>query len=151
MFEKNGAVFTGYHGTVEKFDSFQCPAYFADNYRTAAFFAGRQIGIPTILICRLEFRNPFIVDLEGQSWGGFSLKDEKMWDACVEHLSGGDSEEEAYFRESGITINFLGNYVESLGYDGLIAMNCYEEDESCGTQYVSFDPKNIVIEGVCPG
>ena len=138
-------LFTGYHGTVETFDRFQCPAYFADNYQTAAFFAERKIGNPTIMVCRLEFRDPYIVDLEGQSWGGFFLKDEKIWDACVEYLSAGDAEEEAYFRESGITINFLSDYAESLGYDGVIALNCYEEDESCSTQYVVFDPDNIVI------
>lgn len=137
---------TAYHGTGAEFTEFQCPCYFTNNRETAAFFANAHNGNARVLTCSLTFQNPLIVDLGGQSWGGFFLEDTNLQEACAMYSSFGDEEEEEYFRKNGLTINFLAEYAELLGYDGLVANNCYEEDGSTGTQYVALNSKNIVIE-----
>ena len=98
-----------------------------------------------MLECLITFNNPLIVDLDGQSWGGFWLDDTDMQKACIQYSAAGDSEEEEYFNENGLTIGYLAEYASSLGYDGVIAHGCCEEDWSVGTQYVVFDPDNIQI------
>jgi len=138
-------MLVGYHGTDEVFDTFECPAYFADNVATAEFFAKRLRGEPRVLKCSIELVNPLPVDLGGQSWGGFFLDDEKLQNACVQYAAGNDAEELAYFTEEGLTINFLAEYAKYLGYDGLIATNAFEEDGSYGTQYVVFCPEKIKV------
>ena len=136
-------MFVGYHGTDAVFESFNCPVYFADNYKTAEFFAKRLKDIPRVLVCQIELKNPLIVNLDGQSWGGFFLDDTDLQEDCVKYVAGNDLQEEEYFKKEGLTINFLAEYAEHKGYDGLIAHNSYEEDGSLGTQYVVFNPENI--------
>lgn len=137
-----------YHGTNKKFDNFECPAYFTDKPEIARFFAKRCREASLVYQCSLSLQNPLVVDLGGQSWGGFFLDDEKLQNACVKYAAAGDPEEEEYFAEEGLTVNFLASYAESLGYDGLVAYNCFEENSMTGTQYVVFNPENIVIEKV---
>lgn len=136
-----------YHGTGTNFSMFQCPAYFTDDIRTADFFARqhKNIGTPTILFCEISFSNPLIVDLEGQSWGGFFLEDSRLQEAVTNYAAGGEEEELEYFRESGITIPFLAEFAETCGYDGLIAYNCTEEDGICSTQVVALYPDCVNI------
>lgn len=134
-----------YHGTGAKFSEFQCPSYFTDNRDTAIFFANSHKGKAIVLTCSLTFQNPLIVDLEGQSWGGFFLEDCSLQEACALYSSFGDEDEEEYFKENGLTINFLAEYAELLGYDGLIAYNCCEQDGRTGTQYVALVPKTVEI------
>ena len=134
-----------YHGTNEHFDTFECPAHFTDNIHTAEFFARRNSGESIVMHCILDFKNPLIVDIDGQSWGGFFLQDEKLQDECVEYAACGDEEDLEYFKEQGITINFLASYAKTLGYDGLIAHDCYEEDGRYSTQYVAFRPEQITV------
>lgn len=95
--------------------------------------------------CSLTFKNPLIVDLDGQSWGGFHLQDASFEDDCIKYIADGDVEELKYFREEGLTIGFLADYASHLGYDGIIAYGCCEEDNSISTQYVCLYPKNIEI------
>lgn len=139
-------IFTAYHGTGAKFNDFKCPAYFADNYDTAKFFAKQHKETALMLTCSLIFKNPLIVNLDGQSWGGFYLDDTKLQDDCIKYVAANDADEEEYFKEEGLTIGFLADYAEFLGYDGLIAHGCYEEDGRTGTQYVAFIPDSIQIE-----
>ena len=137
-----------YHGTGAKFGTFQCPAYFTDNMQTAEFFADRNAstGTPVVLTCDLSFRNPLIVDLDGQSWGGFFLTDERLQEKVVAYAACGDADELEYFREEGVTIPFLASYAESVGYDGLVAYNCMEEDGRCSMQAVAIKPDCIQIK-----
>lgn len=136
--------FTAYHGTGVLFRRFECPAYFTNIPDVAAFFA-RQGDEPQVLECLITLNNPLIVDLGGQSWGGFWLDDTDIQNACIQYSAAGDIEEEEYFNENGLTIGFLAEYASLLGYDGVIAHECYEEDGSVSTQYVVFDPDNIQI------
>ena len=133
-----------YHGTGEVFDRFECPAYFTDDKNTAKFFAERSC--PAIIkTCSLTFTKPLVVNLDGQSWGGFFLEDEKLQEACTKYAAGGVPEEEEYFKEEGLTVNFLAGYAETLGYDGVIAYGCMEENGIVGTQYVALKPDVIKI------
>ena len=134
-----------YHGTGASFNEFRCFAYFTDNYNTAQFFAKRHAAKSLVLTCALTLKNPLIVDLNGQSWGGFWLQDTQLQNDCVKYVAANDADEEEYFKEEGLTIGFLAEYAKFLGYDGLVAYNCYEEDDRTGTQYVVFKPNNIQI------
>ena len=138
-------IINAYHGTKSLFHKFACPAYFTDNYETAEFFTNRADDKydARVLYCALELRNPFIVDLNGQSWGGFFLDDELLQNGCIKYIAAGDMEGEDYFKENGLTINFLAEYAEYLGYDGLVAYNCLEENDTCSTQTVVFDANSV--------
>ena len=128
-----------------------CPAYFAESYEMAEFFARGRIGAPIVMECALTFQNPLVVDIGGQSWGGFVLdydKEERLFEAVVQHAAAGDPEEEAYFREEGITVNFLADYAKTQGYDGLVVYNCLEENGVEETQYGALYPKCIKIEKI---
>lgn len=137
-----------YHGTGARFSTFQCPAYFTDSLETAEFFADRNAsaGTPTVLTCELLFENPLVVDLSGQSWGGFFLSDGQLQKRVVEFAACGDEDEQEYFMEEGITVPFLASYAETLGYDGLVAYNCMEEDGRCSLQAVVFYPDCVLIK-----
>lgn len=146
MLQKNYVFEKVYHGTDKNFEQFICPAYFSETKRTAEFFAKRSLEIPKVLECKLVLKNPLIVDIQGQSWGGFHLEDEKIEEACIKYAADGDLEEEQYFQEEGLSIGFLAGYAENHGYDGVIAYNCMEENGSSETQYVVFHPENITIK-----
>lgn len=136
----------GYHGTNVKFSEFKCPAYFAETFETADFFAKRAGGDNGFVIqCNITFSNPLVVDLCGQSWGGFHLQDSSLERNCIKYISFGNMDEEAYFEREGLTIDFLAEYAESLGYDGVVAKGCLEEGGSIETQYVALSPSSISI------
>lgn len=134
-----------FHGTATIFEHFQCPAYFAETVETAEFFAQRSLGKSVVMECTLIFENPLILDLEGQPWGGFHLHNQEMEKACIECAAEGNPNEKEYYQEEGLTIGFLAEYAEKQGYDGVIATNCMEENDSIETQYVVFHPENITI------
>lgn len=139
-----------FHGTRENFNTFECPAYFAETYEMAEFFARGKVGAPTVMECTLTFNKPLVVDIGGQSWGGFVLdydkEEEELFEAVVQYAAAEDPEEEAYFRGEGITVNFLADYAKTQGYDGLIVYNCLEENGTEETQYVALSPECIRIE-----
>lgn len=142
------ANYNAFHGTNCVFKEFECPAYFSESYDTAEFFAKRTVGSSYVMECSLTFENPFEVSLSGQSWGGFVLPDEKMQKDCIKYCAAGDKEEEQYFLEEGITTGFLADYLETLGYDGIILHNCLEEDNSTATQLVALKKETVVIKSV---
>lgn len=137
-----------FHGTNCVFREFEYPAYFSESYDTASFFAKRIVGPSYIMKCNLSFNNPFEVSLSGQSWGGFVLPDDKMQRDCIDYCAGGDEEELQYLQEEGITVNALAEYLGTLGYDGVVIHDCYEEDNSVGTQYVALKSGSVIIESV---
>lgn len=136
-------ISNAYHGTDTIFEQFICPAYFAQSYQTASFFSNRGKNKGFVVNCSIVFYNPLIVDLQSQSWGGFFLKDEELQEKCIKYISEGNLEEESYFREDGITLGYLADYAIYMGYDGIIAYNCTEENNVTETQYVVFTPQNI--------
>lgn len=142
------ANYRAFHGTNCVFKEFECPAYFSGIRNTAEFFAKRTLGSSYIMECDLSFENPFEVSLSGQSWGGFVLPDEKMQKDCIKYCAQGDEEEEQYFWEEGITVNILAEFLETLGYDGIILHNCYEEDNSTATQLIALKKETVVIKSV---
>lgn len=149
-----------YHGTTFLFEKFNCPAYFTDDFVTAQFFA-KAFGndIERIYDCELYMKNPLIVDLHGQSWGGFFLDDEELQQKCIEFAAAGDESELEYFKQEGLTAGVLADYVQDAGfsacgfnpshsprYDSLIMMNCKEENDRTSTQIVMFYADDIIIK-----
>lgn len=134
-----------YHGTGTLFDSFLCPAYFSAETDVAEFFATRNGVGGFVYDCGFSLSEPLVVDIEGQSWGGFFLEG-LVWDLCIEYLAG-VGEDADYLKEEGLTVNFLADYAEYAGYDGLIVHGCMEENGTIGTQYVVFNPESIMIMG----
>lgn len=137
-----------FHGTNCVFREFECPAYFSESYDTAKFFAENTKGDSFVMRCNLSFEHPYEVSISGQSWGGFILPDEQMQRDCFEYCAGGDEEELQYWQEEGLTVNALAEFLNTLGYDGVIVHDCYEEDGSFGTQYVALKSGVAVIESV---
>ena len=136
-----------YHGTTFLFENFNCPAYFTDDLVTAQFFA-KAFGnnIERIYDCELYMKNPLIVDLHGQSWGGFFLDDEELQQKCIKFAAAGNESELKYFKQEGLTAGFLADYAQDAGYDSLIMMNCKEENERVSTQIVMFYAYDIIIK-----
>lgn len=128
--------------------SLSIPHIFLKATTLRVFFAKRIVGPSYIMKCNLSFENPFEVSISGQSWGGFVLPDDKMQRDCIDYCAGGDEEELQYLQEEGITVNALAEYLGTLGYDGVVIHDCYEEDNSVGTQYVALKSGSVIIESV---
>jgi len=140
---------TFYHGSSDDFEIFECPAYFMDTKKAAIVFAESHDDTAGKLYkCAVKMNTPYKIDLNGQSWGGFFIEDSVLFETIIAYLAGDDEEELEYFNETGLTVNFLADYIESLGdYDSLICYNTKEADDSVSTQYVVFKPESITILG----
>ena len=138
-----------YHGSNNVFERFaDGKAFFTEDLRTAEFFG------KIIYRCEINLEHPLMIDANGQSWGGMFLEAEPYWKDLLRYAitnSGGnpddeDDEETEYWNNSGITLDFIGDWAKENGYDGVIADDVYDDDAG-GTnkQYIVFDADNIYI------
>ena len=135
-------IYEAYHGTKANFptDEIRTKAYFTADRRIAEYFAGHRTYEGRVIHADIIPSKPFEIDWMGCSWGGgYFPSDEDMLSEYIDYASDGDPDEMDYWEEEGMCIDMFADYLQSKGYDLLIARNVLEDCGMLSDEYIVMD------------